>query len=113
MSRGLDQFASDTTRPGFDESRPTRDEAWMYSAVFLGCPTTSMRPSRGTSTPTWSIDVASTKSNGLVPHSGNGFPAWRAAPRSSRYFLRPWVLHRSENGSDNLSRFTEMSSEEI
>jgi hypothetical protein len=36
----------------------------MYSAVFLGWPTTSIRPSRWTSTPTWSIEVASTTSKG-------------------------------------------------
>ena len=38
----------------------------MYSAVFFGCPTTSISPSRCTSTPTCSIEVASTTSNGSV-----------------------------------------------
>ena len=47
----------------------------MYSAVFFGCPTTSIRPSRGTSTPTWSIDVASTTSYGRVGDFGGGFLA--------------------------------------
>ena len=36
----------------------------MYSAVFFGWPTTSISPSRCTSTPTCSIEVASTTSNG-------------------------------------------------
>ena len=37
--------------PGTDP-RPTRLVAWMYSEVVFGCPFTSIRPSRGTSTPT-------------------------------------------------------------
>src|SRR2546430_4589232 len=43
---------------------PTREDAWMYSAVFFGWPTTSISPSRSTSTPTCSIEVARTTSNG-------------------------------------------------
>ncbi len=39
----------------------------MYSAVFLGWPTTIMRPKRETSTPTWSMDVAITASTAPVP----------------------------------------------
>ena len=46
--------------------RPTRDDAWMYSAVFFGWPTTTISPKRGTSTPTWSIEVASTTSTASV-----------------------------------------------
>jgi hypothetical protein len=62
---GRAQLPRATTRPGRSEaSRPTRDDAWMYSAVFFGCPTTSIRPRRCTSTPTCSIEVASTTSNG-------------------------------------------------
>jgi hypothetical protein len=46
----------------------------MYSAVFFGWPTTSIRPSRLTSTPTWSIDVARTTSKGLVARLGAACP---------------------------------------
>ena len=54
-------------QPGPVRVRPTREDAWMYSAVFFGCPTTSISPKRATSTPTWSIEVASTTSTGVVP----------------------------------------------
>ena len=97
-------------------SRPTRDDAWMYSAVFFGWPTTSISPSRGTSTPTWSIEVASTTSNGRSPPRRRrrlGFsraslhapartppcPGCSTAPRS--------------NGSDSLSSVLAMSADEI
>ena len=36
----------------------------MYSAVFFGCPVTTISPNRDTSTPTWSIEVARTTSTG-------------------------------------------------
>ena len=39
----------------------------MYSAVFFGWPVTTISPKRETSTPTWSIEVASTTSTGVVP----------------------------------------------
>ena len=42
--------------------RPTRLVAWMYSEVVFGCPLTSMRPSRGTSTPTDSMLVEASRS---------------------------------------------------
>ena len=47
---GRDQVNTVQTRPGKD--RPTRLVAWMYSAVFLGWPLTTIRPRRFTSTPT-------------------------------------------------------------
>jgi hypothetical protein len=56
-----------TTSPGLSADRPTRDDAWMYSAVFFGWPVTTISPKRETSTPTWSIEVASTTSTGVVP----------------------------------------------
>ena len=46
----------------------------MYSAVFFGWPTTSISPSRCTSTPTWSIEVASTTSNGISLRAGTLLP---------------------------------------
>ena len=56
----------------------------MYSAVFFGWPTTSISPSRWTSTPTCSIEVARTTSNGRSLRSGTGLPALRSAA-SSRF----------------------------
>ena len=56
----------------------------MYSAVFFGWPTTSIRPSRSTSTPTCSIDVARTTSNGRTGRSGTFSPAFRRAAQSRR-----------------------------
>ena len=56
----------------------------MYSAVFFGWPTTSISPSRSTSTPTCSIDVARTTLNGRARRSGTGLPALRRAA-SSRF----------------------------
>ena len=38
----------------------------MYSAVFFGCPVTTISPSRCTSTPTWSMEVASSTSVGYA-----------------------------------------------
>ena len=42
----------------------------MYSAVFFGWPVTTIRPKRDTSTPTCSIEVASTASTGVRPRAG-------------------------------------------
>ena len=54
----------------------------MYSAVFFGCPTTSINPSRGTSTPTCSIEVASTTSYGVASRSATFSPRSRASRRA-------------------------------
>ena len=78
----------------------------MYSAVFFGWPTTSIRPSRVTSTPTWSIEVASTTSNGRAPRSGTGWPASRKAA-SSRFPAAE--SNRGSNGTAIWSRVAVMS----
>ena len=105
---------SDTTSPGLPAIRPTREDAWMYSAVFFGCPTTSMSPSRGTSTPTWSIDVARTTSYGRSGDDGGGFFASIASRYAFAYSAFPRVLQRSApNGSASRSSVLEISSAEI
>ena len=53
---GRVQLKTVKTRPGY--LRPTRLVAWMYSAVVLGCPATTISPSRCTSTPTETMFVA-------------------------------------------------------
>ncbi len=62
LSRGLALFSTGTTRPD-TPPRPTRLVAWMYSAIVFGWPLTSIRPSRGISTPTLSMLVARTTSS--------------------------------------------------
>lgn len=57
----------------------------MYSAVFFGWPVTTMSPNRETSTPTCSIDVASTTSTG--PRSRRSYAA-RLTGCGSRPSLR-------------------------
>ena len=74
----------------------------MYSAVFFGWPTTSIRPSRCTSTPTWSIEVASTTSNGDVLAVGTFLPAF--ALRASRAWTASVVSKSGSNSSPSRSR---------
>ena len=52
----------DRDRPGPGAARPTRLVAWMYSLVLFGWPATTIAPSRGTSTPTEIMFVASSTS---------------------------------------------------
>ena len=80
----------------------------MYSAVFFGWPTTSIRPSRVTSTPTCSIEVASTTSNGCAPRSGTALPSARRV-RNSR--LPAAESNRGSNGTAIWSRVAVMSAD--
>ena len=57
-------------RPGLSARRPTRDVAWIYSDVILGCENTAINPSRGISRPTEIMFVASATST--APDSWNG-----------------------------------------
>lgn len=90
----------------------------MYSAVFLGCPTTSIRPNRETSTPTWSMEVARTTSaacfcSGVSSTRGSRLSR-RAAAYSANSALRRLDVSRS--GSKELSSrlsVAPMSAEEI
>ena len=59
----------------------------MYSAVFFGWPTTSISPSRCTSTPTCSIEVASTTSNDISLRAATRLPAFCSAIRSVKASL--------------------------
>ena len=65
----------------------------MYSAVFFGWPVTTISPKRETSTPTWSIEVASTTSTGARP-----LAAARARPLGQRV-RRPAVRSRESLAS--------------
>ena len=62
-----------TTSPGHFE-RPTRLLAWMYSAVVLGWPATTMTPRRAMWTPTEIMFEARSTSRPL--------PSWGLAARS-------------------------------
>ena len=89
----------------------------MYSAVFFGWPATTIRPSRVTSTPTCSIDVASTTSTaGASPVDGSVQVALRLARRATASADRPPSAEVSNSGS-NRSRAARasrlMSAEEI
>ena len=91
-------------------SRPTRDDAWMYSAVFFGCPTTSISPSRWTSTPTWSIEVASTTSNGS---SLRAAPSCRPSGRPSDARIACSCRSRDRTRGPSRSSVSPISAEAI
>ena len=88
------------TRPGW--RRPTRLVAWMYSAVALGWPVTTMRPSRLTSTPTEIMFVARSTSMGRFLASaappcflpGTGASETKGASSRSRMFGMSVALRR-------------------
>ena len=92
-------------------SRPTREDAWMYSAVFFGWPTTSIRPSRCTSTPTCSIEVASTTSNG--ESRARGRPSCRRVCAASRAWNAAVVSKSGSNSRPSRSRVRPISADAI
>ena len=59
-----------TTRPGRSWSRPTRLVAWMYSALVLGWPKTTISPSRVMSRPTEIMFVARATSTRSFSRNG-------------------------------------------